>query len=398
LKENGHHGRHKYTTSTTLSRRTCLRLLDCLTSGNIKSLAGLDDEDVEKGRNNFKNLRSLTERVLKLGTENASILSTIDHLHDSILDGVMEMIDSTEDFHAAGFIDHIKDPQYSMYKCTCLPCGFHSCDDNIKCKQVHIAVCSRCTESFATFPLLERMIDNLKKLHHAEIEDELLFCEHKLKKYRQNLIDYRAHLVLKFDEKEAEKDQMLSLQTNQAIVYCDWKMKILAAFHRESQKMFFGKRGTSLLGFMVVSYETDILEIDGETLKSVQFHFFLTDNTTQDNVSVNAAKCMLYEKFLPKHVNQVHFRSDGAGCFACNLTKICIVNWEKWTGIREISNTQSPAGGGKTNLDGSFGLCGRKLVSRVNDGEALNNYFNKFFLPTFIAPNELFELIIDCLF
>jgi hypothetical protein len=38
--------------------------------------------------------------------------------------------------------------------------------------------------------------------------------------------------------------------------------------------------------------------------------------------------------------------------------------WQRWTGIRE-----SPAGGGKTNLDGQFGVFSRHLRDRVDEGK-----------------------------
>jgi hypothetical protein len=94
----------------------------------------------------------------------------------------------------------------------------------------------------------------------------------------------------------------------------------------------------------------------------------LTDDTTQDNTSVNAAKCLLYRKFLPSHVKEVLFRADGAGCFSSNMTKASIVNWKQWTGIEEVSNRQSPVGGGKTNLDGAFGVFSRNLSDKVDEG------------------------------
>ena len=195
-----------------------------------------------------------------------------------------------------------------------------------------------------------------------------MFCEHQIKTCRQNMIDYRAHLILKYDEKEAEKEQLIGLTDHQAIVIADWKMKILEAFHRETQVKFFGKRGTSLLGFMVISNDQEIYEMDERRLKNIQFHFFLTDDTTQDNTSVNAAKCILYKKFLPRHVQEVHFRADGAGCFSSNLSKASIVEWERWTGVKEITNTQTPAGGGKTNHDGAFGVAQRRLKACTNTG------------------------------
>jgi len=357
LKQKGHSGNHKYTTSKMISRRICLQILDRLTAGSIKSLAGLDDEDVEKGRNNFIRLRAIVDRLYALHPTSTSNK-----------DRIILMIHESEAFHKSGFIDHIKDRSNTQFTCCCLHCGFYSKDDLIECHNIHEGVCSKCNQSFAIFPLIDEMLVAVKEVL-ADLDDELLMYEHQLKTCRQNLIDYRAHLVLKFDEKEAEKDQLLTLSDNQAIVIADWKMKILEAFHRETQVKFFGKRGTSLLGFMVISNDLVTYEMDGRRLKNVQFNFFITDDTTQDNTSVNAAKCILYQKFLPSHIKEVHFRADGAGCFSCNLTKICIINWELWTGVKEISNTQTPSGGGKTNLDGAFGVAQRRLKVCTNNGK-----------------------------
>ena len=118
-----------------------------------------------------------------------------------------------------------------------------------------------------------------------------------------------------------------------------------------------------MIGFMVIS------NVPGDSNeKNVTFHFFLTDDTTQDSTSVNAAKSLLYEKFLPSHVKEVHFRADGAGCFSSNIAKILTFYWERFCGVKEISNRQSPAGGGKTNLDGQFGVFQRHLWNRVAEG------------------------------
>jgi len=97
--------------------------------------------------------------------------------------------------------------------------------------------------------------------------------------------------------------------------------------------------------------------MDGRKSKNIQYHFFFTDDTTKDSISVNAAKCILYKKLLPRHVHEVHFRADGACCFSSNVTKASIVNWELWAGMREMTKTQTPAGGSKTNLDEAFGVA-----------------------------------------
>ena len=55
-------------------------------------------------------------------------------------------------------------------------------------------------------------------------------------------------------------------------------MKILACFFRKNQALFFGKRGTSLLGFMVITNRPDC---PGEF--NVVFVFLCFDDTGHDD-------------------------------------------------------------------------------------------------------------------
>jgi hypothetical protein len=288
-------------------------------------------------------------------------------------EALIDLINEAEGYYQADFILHFKDSEKTKYKCACLPCGFHSSEDPIECpnKHLHQGVCSRCFDSFSIFPKINTWISRVKEMQMSPaLDDDIHFLEHEVKTCRQNLIDFRAHQVLKYDEKEADKEELLALKPNQAIVISDWKMKIIQQCFREKQEEFFGKRGTSLIGFMTISNQEG--EVNGSADKDVTFNFMLTDDTTQDNTSVNAAKCLLYQKFLPAHVTEVLFRADGAGCFSSNVTKVASRYWEQWTGIKEISNRQSPAGGGKTNLDGQFGVFQRQMSDRVDEGKNIH--------------------------
>jgi hypothetical protein len=277
---------------------------------------------------------------------------------------LIKEIDEAEAFHQADFILHFKGNE--KYKCACLPCGFHTPDEPIECTEIHLGVCSRCFDSFAIFSKIDALIQSIKLMtpQAPSFEDDIALYSYQLDTCRQNLLEYRAHLVLKYDEREADKEEILNLQRHQAIVVCDWKMKILPMFFRETQQQFFGKRGTSMIGFMVIYNSPD----DDSNQRLVSFHFFLTDDTTQDSTSVNSAKHLLYKEFLPSHVKEVFFRADGAGCFSSNISKILSLYWEKFCGVKEVSNRQSPAGGGKTNLDGMFGVFQRHLKNRVAEG------------------------------
>jgi len=88
---------------------------------------------------------------------------------------------------------------------------------------------------------------------------------------------------------------------------------------------FFGKKGFSCLGFMVVIGSND-------ENKEVKYFFFLSEDTCQDINSVLAAKMILYDEILPKEgVSKVHFTADGAACFSQSLLKACMPLWKTWT-------------------------------------------------------------------
>jgi hypothetical protein len=58
-------------------------------------------------------------------------------------------------------------------------------------------------------------------------------------------------------------------------------MKILSAFFRENQGRFFGKRGTSLIGHMLIKNSEDA-EARAKGLKDVRFVFLVTNDSAQD--------------------------------------------------------------------------------------------------------------------
>ena len=150
------------------------------------------------------------------------------------------------------------------------------------------------------------------------------------------------------------------LKDDECIVVVDYKMKILAAFYRENQALFFGKRGTSLLGWMIIVNRPGC---PGE--KDVQFVFMVSNDTGQTDLQVLAAKAYIYTELLPElypQVKKVRLRADGAGCFNSKLQRGCQLLWGRvWGNIFEESVRISIAGDGKSNLDGMFGMAGFKM-------------------------------------
>ena len=135
----GHDGKHKYTPDHLLSPSTITKILLELTSGEITSCAGLDNTDVQKGHDNFENLRVLVDTLTNIiGGNNASL--TRDHLQKEIK--------YVEEFHKVNFARHLEE---GLSQCTCLRCGFYdSQKDPIECCQEHKhkPPCKDCQRSF----------------------------------------------------------------------------------------------------------------------------------------------------------------------------------------------------------------------------------------------------------
>jgi hypothetical protein len=230
----------------------------------------------------------------------------------------------------------------------------------------------------STIPMRE--LSDLELLALQECE-ELLYdigCR------RNDLVEYRSHMARHLSEDIAAAKVLDNLADDEAVVTSDYKMKILSCFFRENQKKWFGKRGTSLLGFMIASNASDE-ESRAKGIKEVTFVMMITDDCLQDDWEVACVKNVVYKEYLPKHVKKVHFVSDGAGCFKSMLHRAMQPFWKLWTGVDEISYRITPAGDGKSALDGMFGRLNTVLRSAVDQG---SSYFNSATIAETIAESN----------
>ena len=108
MKPKDHKGRHTFTPKQCLSASSITMLLKQLTSGKIKSLAGLDDTDTKCGTNNFANMRAMVETLVgvvgmeRYGFDKCELL---------------KQIKKAEEFHKIGFLRHLgQGEQYLLQK------------------------------------------------------------------------------------------------------------------------------------------------------------------------------------------------------------------------------------------------------------------------------------------
>ena len=184
----------------------------------------------------------------------------------------------------------------------------------------------------------------------------------KINNCKRNLDIFRSHLARHYTESLYDSEEILRLDKETALVIADFKNKILDCMFRENMCAFFGKNGTSDLGFM------RILRGDDPEQLEATFYHFISNDKLQDSQFIISAKYELYTNHMPKHIKYVNYRSDGAANLICTIHNLVQPMWKIWTGIDEIVCKHCPSGDGKSQLDGNFGRTGEVLKNAVNMG------------------------------
>ena len=103
----------KFTPASMFSPSSIERVLAATTNGSLNSLAGLDDEDVEKGYNNFKKIQEITTCVC-----NRLRMPKCD------MNKLKKEIDEVQVFTETSFVGHTK--KHAEHICGCISCGLTS--------------------------------------------------------------------------------------------------------------------------------------------------------------------------------------------------------------------------------------------------------------------------------
>ena len=272
----------------------------------------------------------------------------------------------------------------------CLECGFCGGNsDPVACSKreegVHTDPCEECTKSFELFEDLhafhtevEKQVEERYSFDHL-LEDDMAQWKEDIDHYFRNFMSYRSHIAQAKDESIWDASFYKNLGPNECDVVMDFKMKILSSLFREKQRDWFSKRGFSLLGALIIFGSAN----DDEH-NEVLYHFFISEDTTQDAEYVNTVKQILYQVILPCYgIDSVHYRCDGAGCFVSAEAKAAMAHWFRLTGIMEKTYKNNVPGKGKSPLDGQFGIQGQSLTRQIDDGGS------------FSTVEELYSLLLE---
>lgn len=121
--------------------------------------------------------------------------------------------------------------------------------------------------------------------HNLVLKDDMDAWHDDIYEHLRHMLKFRAHVAQREDEAKFDKEFYSKMTDGEVLVIFDYKMKILASMYREKQVDWFSKRGFSCLGCLILfgsSFESETHD--------VEYHFFLSDDTTQDSHAVNIAK------------------------------------------------------------------------------------------------------------
>lgn len=153
-----------------------------------------------------------------------------------------------------------------------------------------------------------------------------------LQSYLENTIfvelgTYIGHIVRKTHESGIDQKLMDSLREDEVYIRCDWKMKQLALFYRESMVQFYGKRGIAHFGFMCGWLKTEAEKeaekiLTGKSYVSdlhTQYFDLLCNDSTEDSyLTSNMIELGLRElkKNVPR-ITKAFLVTDGIPIYIC---------------------------------------------------------------------------------
>ena len=287
-------------------------------------------------------------------------------------------IDAAELFYRTEFPTHLQ--SQAEYSCCCFECGFYDPEGTecISCPKEeakeHKNSCNKCSDMYAVIQVLQKKHEIASARPNIPLrkQEDLDQLWQDIVDTKNDLDQYRSHIARQVYEERYDQEEIRNLPDDCVQITSDWKHKILECYHRENMMKYFGKKGTSMLGFMLMWNSTDPEE-RARGVKEVRFVMMLTDDSLQDEWAVVCAKHEIYKNHLLAHIKKAIFVADGASCFASKLHRSIQGLWESWVGVTEVVFRITVAGGGKSCLDGMFGRLSAILSTAADTGRSYWN-------------------------
>ena len=184
---------------------------------------------------------------------------------------------------------------------------------------------------------MAKMSDNNVSL---DTKEELGFT---VKKAKQDILAWKAHLLRNINQDEARLDIIEALNETSIWLVEDWAMKFIPRKYRESQRDWFGKRGLSWHITVATRRASDPKQLEMMTFT----HIF--QSGSQDSYAVLAIMSDVVgklKKIMP-HLKTIFYRQDNAECYRSGPTIVGVSLVSKLHGVTIKRMDFSDPQGGK---------------------------------------------------
>lgn len=261
-------------------------------------------------------------------------------------------------------------------------CCTYSVNKNYKCLHFHEQKqCRLSLEALTSMDPFESILNYLDIQNNEELDAEIIYEVASMKKtipiIKNQVKNYMSHRMRAKIQFTAINKVYAELNSNNALLVFDHKQKVLPRQHREGQVDYFGKRGMSLIGCMLVKRIEK--EMRGEKLFGLEYQYIdcmMQQYSAQDSVQVLACIQVVIKFVKEKYPNIISLtlQSDNASCFAShdNIPYLYHLNKE----MKEEMNMNisvdrwiyTEAQTGKGKLDTHFSFVNVLFDSYVEDG------------------------------
>jgi hypothetical protein len=191
------------------------------------------------------------------------------------------------------------------------------------------------------------------------LEEEM---EAHLKMLRDEVQRYQAHLVRKHKASQGQMHLLSEVTAKKALIFIDYKQKVLPCENKEAQSRTFGKKGKSLFGMVTMlkipeGYSGKLPEgtdIEGDF--AISYFRGCCDDANQD--FAHSVQCFQVGlKFLKKQypwIEEAMLYSDGAGNFRSLSFQLAMADMAAAVGVKITAHLLPEAGDGKDRVDRDF--------------------------------------------
>ena len=204
-------------------------------------------------------------------------------------------------------------------------CVRYALNKDLTCTHIHTGSnCSECSSVEMFFrdlnQLLHHVLEQIDRVEDGGLVTEILGMIRATNEvFEPSVTTYMAHQVRAYAQFAKIKEETESFTTKHCGLWFDHKQKILPTVFREGQIEYFGKRGMSLLGFMLIQGVER--KVKDEIVQGLTYNFYdvvVDKYSSQDNVQVLAilqAMIIQIKGDFPE-ITELTLGSDNASCLA----------------------------------------------------------------------------------